>query len=171
MPPRVPIPTELRADVWDDSGGACFHCGEALHPFRNFHVDHVLPVIAGGTNDRKNLVASCKTCNLKLNSKGYPRRVPVVKRERVPYVSMDERIKTWVPPERSPEKRPEGYVDIIELANWLMIHPKRILRWMKQGMPFVNVGTERCPKWRFDWPDVRAWFDAGKPAQRNDPAA
>jgi hypothetical protein len=60
---RSPITPDLRADVWDKSRGICWYCGGELHPFRNFHVDHILPVVDGGTNDLGNLVPCCQSCN------------------------------------------------------------------------------------------------------------
>ena len=61
----------IRSHVWDKSDGICHYCHGPLHPFRNFHVDHVHPVTFGGTSDLKNLVASCKTCNMSKGSKSY----------------------------------------------------------------------------------------------------
>lgn len=60
---REAITPDLRADVWDKSRGICWYCGGELHPFRNFHVDHILPVVDGGTNDLGNLVPCCQSCN------------------------------------------------------------------------------------------------------------
>jgi 5-methylcytosine-specific restriction endonuclease McrA len=52
-----------RAAVWDACGGRCTYCGVALHPFRTFTVDHVIPRSRGGTNALENLVGACPTCN------------------------------------------------------------------------------------------------------------
>jgi 5-methylcytosine-specific restriction endonuclease McrA len=43
--------------------GKCAHpwCGESIEKHR--HVDHVLPLAIGGTNDRRNLQLLCPTCN------------------------------------------------------------------------------------------------------------
>jgi hypothetical protein len=62
---RVQVNTDVRADVWDKSHGFCWYCGIQMHPFRNFHVDHVNPVVNGGTNEIQNLVPSCQSCNSK----------------------------------------------------------------------------------------------------------
>lgn len=42
----------------------CVYCGEPSQ-----HVDHVIPVSKGGTNDLDNLVAACSTCNLAKSDK------------------------------------------------------------------------------------------------------
>jgi len=60
---RIPLSREIRADVWDKTRGKCWYCGVEMHPFRNYHVDHFIPVIDGGTNDISNLVPSCQSCN------------------------------------------------------------------------------------------------------------
>lgn len=59
----------LRADVWDKTNGHCWHCGRELHPFRDFHMDHLVPFSRGGSDDIENLVPSCDTCNLSKGGK------------------------------------------------------------------------------------------------------
>lgn len=54
---------EARAIVWDNSDGYCYHCGVAIHPIRDFEVDHLHPRSKGGDNEITNLVASCSRCN------------------------------------------------------------------------------------------------------------
>jgi 5-methylcytosine-specific restriction endonuclease McrA len=60
---RAPVVGELRAIVWSKSGGRCWYCGKQTNPFRDFHVDHVVPVSAGGSGEIANLVPSCQPCN------------------------------------------------------------------------------------------------------------
>ncbi len=60
---RSPISPDLRADVWDKTRGRCWYCGVEMHPFRNFHVDHYIPVVDGGSNEFDNLYPSCQSCN------------------------------------------------------------------------------------------------------------
>lgn len=52
-----------RAAVWAMTDGRCFYCGRATNPFASFCVDHVQPLIRGGTSDIDNLVPCCKDCN------------------------------------------------------------------------------------------------------------
>lgn len=40
----------------------CFYC--AMEIGMDGHLDHVVPIYWGGSNNRLNLVASCRTCNL-----------------------------------------------------------------------------------------------------------
>ena len=52
-----------RAALWDACGGRCAYCGIALHPFKTYAVDHVVPRSRGGTNAIENLVGCCPRCN------------------------------------------------------------------------------------------------------------
>jgi len=45
----------------------CYWCGEPLG--RNPHVDHVTPLVQGGTNTPDNLVIACASCNLSKREK------------------------------------------------------------------------------------------------------
>lgn len=59
----------IKAAVWDKTDGHCFHCGIILNPWRNFSVDHLLPIAKGGTDDLVNLVPACRTCNAEKGSR------------------------------------------------------------------------------------------------------
>lgn len=47
--------------------GKCAHCGASIS--NGYHVDHVMPLSKGGSNDRLNLQLLCKKCNLSKGSK------------------------------------------------------------------------------------------------------
>lgn len=49
---------DLRNAVLDRDGHRCVYCG-----MDGNHVDHVVPLIQGGTNDIGNLVVACRECN------------------------------------------------------------------------------------------------------------
>jgi hypothetical protein len=44
----------------------CAYCDTILN---HFHIDHVVPLSFGGTNNIGNLVLACETCNLRVGSK------------------------------------------------------------------------------------------------------
>ena len=62
---RDPIPAQLRFSVLLRDGFRCRYCGRtAREPGVVLHLDHVVPVAAGGATDEDNLVTACSECNL-----------------------------------------------------------------------------------------------------------
>jgi 5-methylcytosine-specific restriction protein A len=55
----------LRLDVFERDGFQCQGCGYQAHDSkdRKLHVDHIVPVSMGGTNDIDNLQTLCDRCN------------------------------------------------------------------------------------------------------------
>ena len=45
----------------------CVYCEKSVK--KTFHIDHIMPLFLGGSNDKKNLQILCPTCNLKKNKK------------------------------------------------------------------------------------------------------
>lgn len=60
---RKAINKKLRFDVFQRDNFTCQYCGRRA-PKTVLHVDHVHPVIEGGTNDFENLTTSCIDCNI-----------------------------------------------------------------------------------------------------------
>jgi hypothetical protein len=58
----------LRFAALERSGFACVYCGRKP-PEVELHVDHVIPVAKGGSNELHNLVAACRDCNLGKHAK------------------------------------------------------------------------------------------------------
>lgn len=52
---------------YEKQGGKCFYC--SVEVGNKYHVDHVMPLSRGGTNNPENLVIACPTCNLRKNKK------------------------------------------------------------------------------------------------------
>lgn len=52
----------LRFDVLERDGFTCQYCG-AKAPDAQLEVDHIVPVVRGGTNDPDNLRTACVGCN------------------------------------------------------------------------------------------------------------
>lgn len=49
------------AEQYKRQKGCCYYCGRKLG--KRYHVDHVIPITRGGTNDPSNLVIACPYCN------------------------------------------------------------------------------------------------------------
>lgn len=60
--------THTDADIaahYEMQNGLCAYCGIRL--FHDYHVDHYIPLIKGGSNWPDNLLLSCMTCNISKN--------------------------------------------------------------------------------------------------------
>lgn len=64
---RKPISKRTRFEVFKRDCFKCKYCGARAEDGVILHVDHVLPVVAGGTNNLMNLVTACAGCNLGKN--------------------------------------------------------------------------------------------------------
>lgn len=60
---RKPISTRTRFEIFKRDKFTCQYCG-AHPPGVLLHIDHVVAVATGGTNDASNLVTACQPCNL-----------------------------------------------------------------------------------------------------------
>lgn len=63
MAKRKGISKKTRFEVFKRDGFACQYCG-AHPPKVILHVDHIVPVAAGGGNEDGNLITACDGCNL-----------------------------------------------------------------------------------------------------------
>lgn len=64
---RQGLRPSVRFRIIQRDGGRCYYCRRErsqLDPGEFLHVDHIVPVSAGGTDDDANLVCACSTCNL-----------------------------------------------------------------------------------------------------------
>jgi hypothetical protein len=72
---RKPLPSATRQSVWAKTSGKCAYCAQPLTSQRgrpnSFHVDHVLSVAKGGSDDIANLIPSCATCNTRKSAKPF----------------------------------------------------------------------------------------------------
>lgn len=60
---RKGIGKGLRFDIFKRDGFTCQYCGRQP-PEVVLQVDHIVPVVDGGDNDKMNLLTSCRACNL-----------------------------------------------------------------------------------------------------------
>ena len=59
---RRPLPDILRAAIFSRDGGRCLYCGASFAD-APLTVDHVVPVVRGGSDDATNLATACEACN------------------------------------------------------------------------------------------------------------
>ncbi len=60
------IPAELRRLVIQRAAGRCEYCGLSQEGQEaTFHIDHVIPVTAGGQTVAENLALACVSCSLR----------------------------------------------------------------------------------------------------------
>jgi len=59
---RIQVSARLRFEVLKRDSHRCQYCGAAA-PFVQLEVDHIVPVVAGGTNRPDNLITACRRCN------------------------------------------------------------------------------------------------------------
>lgn len=56
-----------KKEIWKKANGQCAHCG--AENVRNKTVDHFIPQSRGGTWDRRNLMPTCRHCNMMRGSR------------------------------------------------------------------------------------------------------
>lgn len=61
---RKPFTARERFETLKRFDFKCRYCGRSSEDGVKLHVDHVIPVSKGGTNEQSNLVAACQDCNL-----------------------------------------------------------------------------------------------------------
>jgi excisionase family DNA binding protein len=50
-----------------------------------------------------------------------------------------------------------------QLAEYLQVHRDTVYRWIRAGMPAINVGSAQRPDWRLRLPEVERWLQRRKP--------
>ena len=60
------IPVALRKEVIDRAKNRCEYCQiSQVGQVATFHIDHVIPVVAGGETTSDNLALACVSCSLR----------------------------------------------------------------------------------------------------------
>lgn len=61
---RLPLSPSVRRRVIERDESICGLCGEPVGPDEKLHIDHIVPVVLGGTDDEDNLQVAHASCNL-----------------------------------------------------------------------------------------------------------
>lgn len=72
------IPVELKSKLLKQRR-SCYYCHKRRKPEEVFEVDHIVPIIRGGTNHETNLIVACRKCNRAKGTKRAGRRGEWVK--------------------------------------------------------------------------------------------
>lgn len=64
------IPASLRRFVMQRANSRCEYCGiSQVGQVATFHIDHIIPVVAGGAASAENLAFACVSCSLRKGAK------------------------------------------------------------------------------------------------------
>ena len=67
---RSIIPSSLRHEVFKRDNYRCIECG-ATNKDTRLHIDHIIPVSTGGTDELSNLQTLCNDCNLSKSDRNW----------------------------------------------------------------------------------------------------
>ncbi|MFM7192274.1 MAG: HNH endonuclease [Microcystaceae cyanobacterium] len=70
--PRIPLPKTVRDYVLQRDRHRCQSCGKGPET-TTLHIDHIIPLAEGGSNDLSNLQTLCANCNRRKSAKFDPR--------------------------------------------------------------------------------------------------
>lgn len=139
---RVMIPRYIKGHVFEECGRICAHCGTALDFWTNFTLEHVIPLSKGGTNEKKNFVALCETCNQQKANDIIPPMeffpyLPEAKRK-----SLQDMFDQYV--------RSQDWLakDNLFMTDWFYIHPTRCIKPKNFGAAVYMPTTLRVRKIR-----------------------
>src|SRR5579884_3856751 len=76
---RKKLPKSQRERIWKRDHGHCYNCGRKV-PLGWAHIDHIIPLSRGGSNDDDNLAVMCPECNTRKGA-----RTPRQARMRSPH--------------------------------------------------------------------------------------
>jgi 5-methylcytosine-specific restriction endonuclease McrA len=67
--PRIPITAKQRNRIFERCEGKCAYCSGQLLYNDPWHIDHIVPLAKGGSNEEDNLTLACARCNAKKRDK------------------------------------------------------------------------------------------------------
>lgn len=86
---------EERLEILKSTKGVCAHCGKPLKT-STMTVEHIIPIMRGGTNSMENLTALCEECNTMKNNLIYlPKSFYMAIMGTGRYNQMEHMVKNW----------------------------------------------------------------------------
>lgn len=109
---REGIGKRLRFEVLKRDGFRCRYCG-ATPDQQVLHIDHIIPVVEGGTNDPINLVAACQPCNSgkahkRLDSQPIPTPPVPTKRQ---LAEQRKQVEAYIAAQKEADERQQAVAD------------------------------------------------------------
>lgn len=113
---------ERRWAIWGREGGYCGICYEPV-PYREMHLDHIVPVSLGGGDEPGNLRPAHAACNIRRGNGGVPRTVALRPGAAQPLMlRMPAEVKAWLAGEAKRGRRSfAGQVTLI-IEEWRASH-------------------------------------------------
>lgn len=113
---RQPISKSLRFEVFKRDGFRCRYCGNTPD-VAVLHVDHIIAVSGGGTNDPINLATSCAPCNLGKGPRSLLESTISVQADPESIRERKEQVGAFLALQREMRDANEGLVDLL-MDEW-----------------------------------------------------
>jgi hypothetical protein len=113
MTERKALTKGQRFDVFNRDGFTCQYCG-STPPSVVLHVDHVVSVANGGTNDDENLITACEDCNLGKGTKPVERSPQSLQQRTERIREKEEQVAAYHRLLQEIEARKERDIDYVE---------------------------------------------------------
>lgn len=148
------VSKRLRFEILRRDDHTCQYCGERA-PDVTLHVDHVVPVALGGTDDPGNLVAACRDCNSGKTS--VPANAPLVQKVNAHAAAYALTLTDKMTRIRADLERGNAYIEEFEAAweQWKLgdtgaqlplprDYKESMRRWCAMGVPLelIEYGIE-----------------------------
>lgn len=127
---------EERSAILKSTKGVCAHCGKPLKT-SNMTIEHIIPIMRGGTNDIRNLTALCKECNTQKDNLVYlPKSFYLAIIGTPQYNQMEKMVKEWYQEKMKDELDIEMF-PLISPIHHMMIAMSPNTRKLKYNRQFV----------------------------------
>lgn len=137
---------EERVEILKSTKGICAHCGKPLKT-STMTVEHIIPIMRGGTNDMENLTALCEECNtMKDNLIYLPQSFYMAIMGTSRYNQMENMVREWYR-EKMTEELDIQMFPLIAPIHQMMIavtHNTKKIKYNKQFvLQWALVGKEQ----------------------------
>lgn len=112
------VAPERRWAIWGRDGGYCGICGDPV-PYREMHLDHIVPVSLGGGDEPSNLRPAHARCNIGRGNGRVARTIALKPSTSAPLMlRMPPEVKAWVAQETRQGYRTFSAQVLLILEEW-----------------------------------------------------